>query len=134
LQMRPVSLDTCAATCTGSQNSRRPNEPPLGMQCTVTELSGRLSSAAVDCKVMIGLCNPAQISALPGRTSAIAHSTSSGQAVAAGHSNSPSTVIVPGGESTSGAIAALSCAWIVASDCPRMLPSPHVMSSARQAS
>src|SRR5206468_11676815 len=122
--MRPVSLDTCAAICTGSQNSRRPNEPPLGMQCTVTALSGKPSSAAVDCKVMIGLCNPAQISALAGPTSAIAHSTSSGQAVAAGHSNSPSTVIVQDGESISSAIAALSSDWIVASDLPCMLPPP----------
>src|SRR2546428_11849884 len=95
--MRPVSLDTCAATCTGSQNSRRPNEPPLGMQCTVTELSGRPSSAAVDCKGMIGLCNPAQISALPGRTSAIAHSTSSGQAGPARPPNPPTTVHLPRG-------------------------------------
>src|SRR5207244_3052382 len=40
---------------------------------------------------------PAQISARSARTSTIAHSTSSGQAVAGGNSNSPSTVSAPDG-------------------------------------
>ena len=133
LQARPVIFETCAATCTGSQNSRRPNEPPEGTTCTVTLSAGRPRSIAIACLVMIGVCRPAQISARSARTSAIAHSTSSGQCVAAANWNSPSTVTEPSGGSANGRIAAFSVAWIEASDCPASGPLPQVMSSAAAA-
>ena len=129
-----MSLETCAATCTGSQNSRRPKAPPLGMTCAFTAVCGRPRSAAIACSATMGVCRPAQISQLPGFTSTIAHSTSSGACEAAGNSKSASIAIVPSGAGSSGGSAAYSADLIEASDRPLFGPSPQVMSSARQAS
>jgi hypothetical protein len=96
----------------------------------LTLFCGRPRSAAIDCWQTIGVCSPAQISALSARTSAIAHSTSSGACVAAANWNSPSTVNAPSGGTASGRMAAFSVAWIVSFDWPLSGPSPQVTSSA----
>jgi hypothetical protein len=134
LHGRPVALLTCTATCTGSQNSRRPKEPPAGSTWATTWSWRSPRSAATDCSAMIGVCIAAQISQRPGRTSAIAVSTSSGQWAAARHSNSPSIVSAPSGGSASGGLAAFSVAITLASDWPASGPSPQLMSSALSAS
>ena len=90
----------------------------------------------MSCWVMMGLCSPAQISALltaPAalrRTSAMAQSTSSAACEAGAISNSPSTVSAPSGGSANGRIDALSCAVMVALEWWSMVPAPQVTSSA----
>src|SRR5258706_16088443 len=76
---------------------------------------------------------PAQISALSARTSTIAHSTSSGQAVAGGNSNSPSTVSAPSGGAASGGVGALGAAGNESLVFPLFVPAPPGMWGGRHA-
>src|SRR3989454_12191730 len=76
---------------------------------------------------------PAQISALSARASTIAHSTSSGQAVAGGNSNSPSIVSAPDGGAASGGCAGPSGGKNDALLCPFLGAAPPGGSSARHA-
>src|SRR2546422_11663973 len=76
---------------------------------------------------------PAQISARSARASTMAHSTSSGQAVAGGNSNSPSIVSAPEGGAASGGVAAPGAAEIDSLLCPLFGPAPPGMSGARPA-
>ena len=85
------------------------------------------------CSATIGVCMPAQISALPARTSTIAHSTSSGQAVAGGNSNSPSIVSAPSGGAASGALAALSAAKIESEKGDRQIRDGEIKTACEQA-
>src|SRR2546430_14974157 len=73
---------------------------------------------------------PAQISALSARASMIAHSTSSGQAVAGGNSNSPSIVSAPDGGAASGGVAAPGAAENGSLLFPLFVASPPGVSSA----
>ena len=122
------------ACCTASQNNRRPKAPPDGTTWTLTWLTGRFRSNAMAFWVAIGLCRPAQTSALLGRTSAMAHSTSSGAWAAAAHSNSASTTLDNKGGNKNGTVAWRNFLWMLASDSPSIEPGPHSTSSALTAS
>jgi len=89
------------------------------------------------CWVMMGLCRPAQISALltrpvagSRRTSAMAQSVSIGACEALAISNSPSIVNAPSGGTANGSTDAFSLALMLAFDSPSMLPAPQLTSSA----
>jgi hypothetical protein len=94
------------------------------------------SLAAIVCWATIGDFRHDQISALPGRTSAIAQLVSSGELLAKANVNFASSVLVrigTAGTAIGGSAFSSSCST-VSSDLPSSVPGPQVTSRARTAS
>ncbi len=75
----PNAFEHSAASSRPSKNSRRPNEPPPSVTCTVTAFWAIPSFLAISACAAIGDFDGPQISAEPSRTSAIAQLVSSAE-------------------------------------------------------
>ena len=129
----PMAWETSAASSAASKKSFRPNEPPPSTTWTVTASIGRPSRAAIAPFATIGAFRLDQISARPGRTSAIAQFGSSALLPRKWNVNAASTLGVNGG-GPSGISAARNSLSTDSSDAPATLPGFHDTRRARTAS